>query len=369
VVREDARIFRPFGAGNLFRARREFVRPGRELIRSGRELRLMAQMSRAVYSIQMPETDSPQGPLMRSHWYQILQRNASVIRNVEFGLALACVLAAWTAGGDMVLVTPALILGLIFAAIGVVMVPGRSNLSKLGWIGLVALAYVGIGGFLYWHFEPKGEPRIDKPVVNQTSAKPGAPAPPLDSATEQQPQDADAVFVEQPSLLSLFMNALKPAAGMKVFGFSDIVNQAFSGRVYYNIHADFVSNSKFISFYLPHSDNTLNVIYYLMDKNIDVIESVDGALNFTFKNILNSSGVNLRDFIFSRTVHIFYEDEVLDLRKIADLTEMYKLHNELVQFHSSEYKLLVWDQIKLGHVSKIKAYEIRDGLVQPVRRN
>jgi hypothetical protein len=139
--------------------------------------------------------------------------------------------------------------------------------------------------------------------------------------------------------------------------------------VYYNVLANFNSNTKFISFYLPSSNDTLKFIYYLKDAGADIINSVDKTINFKTKNVLNTSSVDLKDFMFSRTAHIFYENDILDLKNISDLTDLYKANNELVQFHSTDYKLRVWDEIKLGRVSKVRAYEIRDGLVQPVRKN
>jgi hypothetical protein len=81
------------------------------------------------------------------------------IRTVEFGLALGCVWAAWSAGGDMSLVAPALILGLIFALIGIGTIPEMPRLYKLGPAGAVTAIYFGIGWFLHWHFEPHAAPR------------------------------------------------------------------------------------------------------------------------------------------------------------------------------------------------------------------
>jgi hypothetical protein len=96
-----------------------------------------------------------------------LDRNVKVIRTVDFGLGLACAGIAWTSGGDMSLVTPALIAGFIFAAIGIRSIPDMTKLWKmLSTVG-VAVVYVGIGGFLYWHFRP------------QVAAPPPLPSPPV----------------------------------------------------------------------------------------------------------------------------------------------------------------------------------------------
>jgi hypothetical protein len=78
------------------------------------------------------------------------------VRTVEFGLAMGCVWAAWTVGGDMSLIVPALILGVTLAIIGIGTIPA-SKPYKLGAVGVVAFIYFGIGWFLHWHFQPKAE--------------------------------------------------------------------------------------------------------------------------------------------------------------------------------------------------------------------
>jgi hypothetical protein len=94
-----------------------------------------------------------------------------VIRTVEFGLALGALWAAWSAGGDMFLVVPALIVGLIFAIIGIGTIPA-SKRYKLSAVAVVALIYLGIGFFLNWHFQPKPEAVTAKPNPPKASVPP-----------------------------------------------------------------------------------------------------------------------------------------------------------------------------------------------------
>jgi hypothetical protein len=92
------------------------------------------------------------------HLSRFMQSNIRAVRTVEFGLAVGCIWAAWTAGGDMWLVVPALLVGFIFAVIGIASVPDLTRRSRTIWGGLVAAIYIAIGLFLYWHFQPKSEP-------------------------------------------------------------------------------------------------------------------------------------------------------------------------------------------------------------------
>jgi hypothetical protein len=156
------------------------------------------------------------------------------MRTVEFGLALGCI---WAAGGDIYLVAPALIAGLIFAIIGIGTIPDISRRIKLGSIGIVALIYFGIGAFLYWHFQPMlasvpgspvpqtsqtitksdGKPRIDGPLIStlgKTFFRCPLPLVPTDRTSEQ--------------ILSDMKERIQ--AARETFGVSLKVNELSNGR-------------------------------------------------------------------------------------------------------------------------------------------
>jgi hypothetical protein len=96
-----------------------------------------------------------------------------IITTVEFGLAVGCIWAAWTAGGDMALIVPALALGLFFGVVGIATIPELRWRSKALCMGVATLFFVGIGGFLYWHFKP-AQPET-RPVSNPSPVTPKQP--------------------------------------------------------------------------------------------------------------------------------------------------------------------------------------------------
>ncbi|KWV50476.1 hypothetical protein AS156_14210 [Bradyrhizobium macuxiense] len=55
----------------------------------------------------------------------------------------------------MALIVPALSSGLCIGAVGIATIPELSWRSKALCVGVAALSFSGIGGFLYWHFQPK----------------------------------------------------------------------------------------------------------------------------------------------------------------------------------------------------------------------
>jgi hypothetical protein len=159
------------------------------------------------------------------------------MRTVEFSLALGCIWAAWTAGGDMYLVAPALVAGLIFAIIGIGTIPYLSRSIKLGSIGTFTIIYFGIGAFLHWHFQPMvasvsgspapqtsqtiiksdAEPRIDGPLIStigRTFFRCPLPPVPTDRTREQ--------------ILSDMKERIQ--AARETFGVSLKVNELSNGR-------------------------------------------------------------------------------------------------------------------------------------------
>jgi hypothetical protein len=156
-----------------------------------------------------------------------------VISTVEFGLSAGCVWAAWTAGGDMALIIPALAFGLFFAVIGIATITELKRSSKLLGMGLSAILFLAIGGFLYWHFTPKVAdvvaesphavttiPRLEKAEPSQQPL-----APPVDQKPPLVSTYKKMIFVcdkpEKPSQkerragIDRYIDILK-----KVFGYS-----------------------------------------------------------------------------------------------------------------------------------------------------
>ena len=99
----------------------------------------------------------------------------------------------------------------------------------------------------------------------------------------------------------------------------------------------------------------------------EVINSIDRTIDFNTKNKLNSSSVNIKDFTLSGSVYIYYEDDILTSEQVAQITAAYRESGQMVQLRSSEFKLKVWDQIKLGQFPKMRRYELNSvGRIVPV---
>jgi hypothetical protein len=171
------------------------------------------------------------------------------------------------------------------------------------------------------------------------------------------------LLTDEPSLLTLFMNLLRPMPGSIVNGFTE--DNTTGDRVYYNIYYDFRSNSKYLAFYVPHNIKALSVIRDLAIGYKPLISSVDGTINFDTKALGNTSSVATRNYFFSGAIYIFHED-TLSLKELSDLSEVFNNANVTPQFYSTDFKLIEQGQIKLGHFPKMAVYEMQNGIIQPV---
>jgi hypothetical protein len=106
-------------------------------------------------------------PPDESWWRGLSSSWKTGISTVEFTLAFACAIAAWTVGADIVLRVIALIVGWIFASFGFATVANKTGMWRVSGV-LIAFAILAVeGGFLTWHYLPA---RADMPVDG--SAKP-----------------------------------------------------------------------------------------------------------------------------------------------------------------------------------------------------
>jgi hypothetical protein len=211
---------------------------------------------------------------------------------------------------------------------------GREG-RKMPLIGMI-LSAIFLTGFATWYFWPTGVASNDE-------------------------------LTDEPSILDLYVNGF-PNVDIRIDGFTDINEPGAAGRVNYTIMGDFSSNTKFVLYYIPHAKDTLALIKSLRTSSKDIVDAVDGTINVNTKNMLNSSSVRIKDFIFSGSVYIFYEDDILSTEQISQITASYKEAGQIVQFRSSEFKLKVWDEIRLGRFPKMLRYEINGvGRIVPVR--
>jgi hypothetical protein len=74
-----------------------------------------------------------------------------------FGLGFTCLVGAWSAGGEMFLAIPALLLGWVLIGLGWIWAPGLSSVTKGVWVILSAVAIGGEGIALYLHYYSNGE--------------------------------------------------------------------------------------------------------------------------------------------------------------------------------------------------------------------
>jgi hypothetical protein len=171
-------------------------------------------------------------------------------------------------------------------------------------------------------------------------------------------------LTDAPPLLSMFMEMLRPKIGMTVFGYEDINLPTIQARVFYNLQLDFTSQTKYISLYIPPHPNLAAVISEL--DPAEIAEQAGNTVRVGAHARGNTTEVNSKDYLFSGAVYIFHEDQ-LTRQQILDFTDGFKKRRMSVQFYSTEFKLIEWDQMKLGNIPKLPSYVIVDNMVQLAR--
>lgn len=95
-------------------------------------------------------------------------------RTVEFGLSLAAAIAAYSVGGDMTLVIPALIFAWIVAFLG--LASSTLNTSRvIGWALTALVLFAAEGLFLYFHFARTTYSPVNS-VLSETNTTISVPA-------------------------------------------------------------------------------------------------------------------------------------------------------------------------------------------------
>jgi hypothetical protein len=180
----------------------------------------------------------------------------------------------------------------------------------------------------------------------------------------------DKNVTSTPSLLDLYATSFVNTY-FRIEGFQDINEPEAVGRVNYAVLGNMSSRTKFIIYYVPHSKFTIGLIKSLAGSGKEIVNAVDGTINFNTTNLLDSSSAMLRDFVFSGAIYIFYEDDILNQDQIAGIVSEFKLNGQSLQLRSMEYKIRAWDQIKLGRLPKIPRFEINTNgrLTRIVSRN
>ena len=169
-----------------------------------------------------------------------------------------------------------------------------------------------------------------------------------------------------PSILDLYVNAFNKA-DIRIDGFEDI-DEPVATRVNYTVLGDIGSKTKYILYYIPHSKDILGAINALRTSGKDILAGVDATVHVRTRNLLDDRSEMLKDFMFSGAVYIFYEDDILDNDQIDNITLSYRQIGETLWLRSAEFKLKVWDEIKLGRISRMPRYEINKvGRIIPVR--
>lgn len=333
----------------------------------------------------------------------------TIIRTAEFALVLGMAGLAASFGGDMSLIIPALVGGVVIALLGIVTAPSTEMGRRLKIflsLGVVAV-FAGEGVFLDQHFHPAG------PAPPATNPSAGAPIPPpillpdhppevkaeriapqpgpqkrefvIDNSTlqdpskksivEQRPDEKDKTIArsnnqEPPNVLSVYMLDVSETEGLNVNALMDFninVQPPSTFRVFYTILNNFQSNIRYLAFYVQNSEYSLAMIDFLAANYPLFIVDFDKQMGIGTDVAGLTGEVESWHLRFSGRVVVYTEEE-LTADQQAHFVQAFKAHGADVQFRSANYAESIWANIKLGVVKPIPLYELRGTppLISPV---
>ena len=116
----------------------------------------------------------------------------------------------------------------------------------------------------------------------------------------------------------------------------------------WRIHLDEKSGTKFISFYVPYSNDMHHSCAVISDLPNAILEHSKGIVTVTHPPG-ESSHSNSKHFVFSGRIYIYFEG-ILSLQELGSLEALYKSKNLVPMFRGHEFPIGRWLQEKASAV-------------------
>lgn len=175
--------------------------------------------------------------------------------------------------------------------------------------------------------------------ISKTPVDPWPISPRTAPSTDPAAQTTDA-NIQRLTLRELFntdFNKYFRTSNEFVFAFGD----GREARLPYSVMADFSARTKFVAFFVPHSQNALNDCHAIADNFEKTFEAVEEAVSVTARRDGEVSSTDMKDLTFSGRVYIYHED-YLDLQQMAFLERIFTSKNAAVAFRGDGYLSSRW---------------------------
>jgi hypothetical protein len=292
-------------------------------------------------------------------------------------------------GGDMSLMMPALVVGFVFAAIGVANLPQISKRWVFAWVSVIAVIYVGMGFFLHSHFQAKDAPPT--PLVAKHSPEP-MPVPehppvfksqPLTIGTKenhksyvpvpggwndqnkpafaevQPPKNiAKATSAKKPNVLSIFQfDSTMMAADAMVVALNIPINQQQDAWVFTKVIYDFNATGKYYLAYIPERPRKSEVLKFWLLNPRFPFELLEGNIGFEFRS--GDAVIASWRLKFTETIYV-YSETPFPVDETEQIREAFKKKGVTIFFRSNERAEAFWADLKAGSGKDISLFELKD---------
>jgi hypothetical protein len=210
--------------------------------------------------------------------------------------------------------------------------------------------------------DKQSTPSSTVPSSSPAPANPAPPAPSAKAETKARPP------IEPPSLLSLFMNDLKPRGSLTWNFYRDVEtsNQRVV-RLFFNVYNDFIAHVYFAAFYVPEplidgkpaSALNAEVINYIAVNHKRLIDDVRSQLLAESKGAGDVNVESTASLTFSGRVYVYHEGS-LTVEQTANLDKAFRAQGAQPQFRGMDYVMAVWSSIRAGDVKSPPKYVLRD---------
>jgi hypothetical protein len=177
---------------------------------------------------------------------------------------------------------------------------------------------------------------IEHPMIEQ----PTAPPSPTPNNTASPPPQASV-----PSLHDRFKTDFGLGARIAEREFQ--LSNGARVTVSFRIHFDYVSRSKFVSAYVPHSNLTFDVCQFIPSYLEKLLDERDSSLTMIVFRATDAVPESSDDLVFTKKVYVYHETH-LTPQQLGSLHELYEKAGLQVSFRGRQYASTRWLQERAG---------------------
>jgi hypothetical protein len=191
------------------------------------------------------------------------------------------------------------------------------------------------------------------------------------AASSASPLPSSTPAIRPPTLASLFMTESMAKKGSEMLGFSNInfkteypnkkPGPPAIMRIFFNLWSDTEEQSKWISFYIPHSSHpngTSAIIENIASDYTSFFSMTERTMSLRWESEGDSNPLWARKFRFTGAIYIYNEDP-LSMKDVYNFTNLFEKRGASVEFRGAQRVNAVWRSMRLGEARPSPDYQVQ----------